>query len=530
MEKVNQPNKYLVLLTVCLGTVLTGYIGSSINIALPNIMQTFGFTMDSVVWVSLSYMIPYGATLPMMGKLGDQFGRKKMYISGLSLFTLATLMVGLAWNSAALISFRVLQGLGAGLLFPNAMALVSDAFPARERGQALGMWGALAAGGSAFGPTIGGYIVEHLTWRLIFYTIIPISIAGLVMASVFLIESQLQDDLPKIDYLGGALLVLSLSTLLLALNQGSKEGWDSFYIISMLLVSVGSLAAFIYTESVVKHPLVELGLFKNSTFTTSNIVGFISFLALYGGMFLLPFFLRNILGYSAVKAGTSMLPLVGSMIFLAPLGGKLADRMGSRVPAAIGMAILSLALYSFSFMDERISVSAIAWRLILMGIGLAFTMSPLSNGVMGTLPKDKIGVGSGVFNLFKNVGGSVGVAIMGTLLNNRQIVHGSILTEYMNSGSEAVVRSLNILQAGFTNAGMPLGQAQIAAFSTLQGLVAKQASVSAFQDVFLTTAVICAGGVILALFIKDAMVSKKDDPKLSADLTNEEKFEAASAF
>lgn len=503
MTKDFQPNKYLVLITVCIGTILTGYVGSSINIALPNIMQAFGFTMDSVVWVSLAYMLPYGSTLPIMGKLGDQFGRKKVYVLGLVVFTAATLLVGFAWNSSSLILFRILQGLGAGLLFPNAMALVSAAFPANERGQALGMWGALAASGSAFGPTIGGYIIEHMTWRLIFYTIIPISVIGIFMALLILVESKVSNDSVKIDYFGGLLLVVSLSALLMALNQGSKEGWTSAYILTLLVTSITALVTFIYVESRISSPLVDLNLFKNSTFTTSNLVGFLSFLALYGGMFLLPFFFRNILNYSAIKAGTAMLPLVGAMIFLAPLGGKLADNMGSRVPAAIGMAIIASALYSFHFMDDRISNGAIAWRLVVMGVGLAFTMSPLSNGVMGTLPKDKIGVGSGVFNLFKNIGGSVGVAVMGTLLNDRQIFHTSILTEYINSGSEAVSRTINMLQGNFIHNGMPAAQAQAATSVVLQGMISKQASVAAFDDVFLVTSVLCGLGVILALFIKE---------------------------
>ena len=159
-QATTQPNKYMVLLTVTLGTMLSSYVSSSVNIALPNMMQVFGFTMDSVVWVSLSYMLPYGSILPITGKLGDQFGRKRMYLTGLAIFTAATLLVGMAWSSTALIVFRVLQGIGAGLLFPNSMALVSDAFSPAERGQALGLWGALAAGGSALGPTLGGLIVE----------------------------------------------------------------------------------------------------------------------------------------------------------------------------------------------------------------------------------------------------------------------------------------------------------------------------------------------------------------------------------
>lgn len=506
-----QPNKYMVLFTVCIGTILSGYVSSSINIALPNIMQAFGFTMDSVVWVSLAYMLPYGSMLPIMGKLGDQFGRKKMYIAGVSTFTVATMLVGMAWSSSSLITFRVLQGLGAGMLFPNAMAIVSDAFPANERGQALGMWGALAAGGSALGPTIGGYIIEYLNWRILFYSIIPVSIVGLALSIYVLEESKVSADSPPIDYFGGMLLVISIGSLLLALNQGSKEGWTSFYIVSILAVAILSMITFIYVESKIEFPLVDLGLFKNVTFAVSNIAGFLSMMAMFGGMFLLPFYLRNILGYTAIKAGISLLPLVGAMVLLAPLGGKLGDAVGSKIPASIGMAVVTLALYSFHILDENTAYSTIALRLVLMGAGLALTMSPLSNGVMGTLPKDKIGVGSGVFNLFKNVGGSVGVAIMGTLLTNRQEFHNQVLVNYITNSSDAVTSVLAKLTGGFSLSGMSSGQAHAAALTVVQGIVAKQASVMAFQDVFLITAALCALGVIPALFIKDKTTPKIEE-------------------
>lgn len=502
-------NKYLVLFTVTLGTILSGYVSSSINIALPNIMQVFGFTMDSVVWVSLSYMLPYGSTLPVMGKLGDQFGRKKMYLLGLALFTVATLMVGLAWNKTTLILFRILQGLGAGLLFPNSMALVSEAFPPEQRGQALGMWGAFAAAGSTLGPTIGGYIVEYLNWRLLFYSILPISVAGLFMAVTFLQESPVDKHAPKVDYLGGFLLVFSLSCLLISLNQGSKEGWLSGYIVSLLTAMLLSFFVFLQVETHVEHPLVDLNLFRNPTFTVSNIVGFLSFVAMYGGLFLLPFYLRNIQGYTAIRAGIALLPLVGSLVLLAPVGGRLADRVGSRIPATLGMTVIAASLYALHSVDDKTAYASIAFWLVIMGAGLAFTMSPLSNGVMATLPKDKIGVGSGVFNLFKNVGGSVGVAIMGTLLENRQIFHTSTYTNYISLSSEPAAQTLSLLQGGLLQNGLSLAQANTAALSLLQGLVSKQAAIAAFDDVFLITAALCALGILPALLIQDA---KKNTP------------------
>lgn len=506
MEK---SGKYTVLLTVTLGTMLSAYVSSSVNIALPNIMQVFGFTMDSVVWVSLAYMLPYGSILPITGKLGDQIGRKKMYLIGLAIFTVATLLVGLAWNSTTIIIFRIVQGIGAGLLFPNSMALVSEAFPEHERGQALGLWGALAAAGSALGPTVGGLIVEYLDWRLLFYSILPVSGIALILGAKVLEESKADGKTEKVDFLGGTLLVVSLICLLLVLNQGADEGWTSLYIVGLLITAIMSMALFVAVETHIDKPMVDLSLFKNVTFTVSNIVGFLSFMAMYGGLFLLPFYLRNIQGFSAIKAGISMLPLTISMILLAPFGGRLASKYGSKIPASLGMAVMAWALYSFRLLDGRTPYSYIATGLIIMGVGLAFTMSPLSNGVMSTLPKDKLGVGSGVFNLFKNIGGSVGVAVMGTLLDSRQVLHIQVYSQYVNNSSEVATHTLAMLQSSFVHKGYALGEAKAMAITVMQGMVTKQAAVAAFEDVFLVTAILCTLGILPALFIQD---SKKTKP------------------
>jgi EmrB/QacA subfamily drug resistance transporter len=510
-----QPNKYFVLFIVALGTVLSGYVSSSLDIALPNIMNTFGFTMDTVTWVLLSYMIPYGATLPIMGKLGDQFGRKKMYVSGLVVFTVATMMVGLSWSSVTVIIFRVLQGLGAAMFFPNAMTLVADAFPANERGQAMGMWGALAASGAVLGPTIGGYIVEYLNWRMLFNSIVPISVIGIILAITVLQESEINNASAKIDYFGGLMLVLSLSSLIIALNRGAKEGWTSLYIVSLLTVMILSMGAFLYVESRIEDPLVDLRLFKNSTFAAANIVGFLTFMALNGGLFLIPFFLRNILGYTPIHAGLALFPLIGSMILLAPIGGKLADKAGGKTPTMLGMLILSITLYSFHTMTGDTSYPFIATRLVFMGVGLALTMSPLSNAAMATLPKEKLGVGSGVFNLFKNVGGSVGIAILGTLLDQRQIFHTQILSNYIDTSPSMAQQAISGIQAGLVQSGMQSNQAYAAALAVLQGMVSKQAAVMAYSDIFQIAALLASLGVIAALLIRN--IPKVDDRRVIED-------------
>lgn len=517
--------KYSVLFAVCLGTVLSSYVSSCVNIALPNIMAALNFNMDSVVWVSLAYMLPYGSTLPLTGKLGDQFGAKNVYIIGLSIFTAASFLCGIATNSVEMLVFRVLQGIGAGMLLPNAMTIVAQTFDVHERGAALGIWSAMAAAGSAMGPTFGGYLIENFDWRSIFFSVIPICVISIGFAFITIPLSKRNSE-AKLDYLGAALLICAISTLLIALNQGQKEGWDSLYIVLLFYSAFAAFSLFVAYELKIEHPMIEIGLFRNVNFTIANIVGFISFVALYGAMFLMPFFLKSILNYNSNTAGLMLLPMTATMVVFAPLGGKLADRFGSRFPAFGGIMILTFALYLLQTINADYSGRDFFLRLMLFGMGLGFTMSPLSNCAIGALPTDKIGVGSGVFNLAKIIGGSIGVVFAETLLTRREIYHTAILKEFLDITNRSSLEVFQLLRQLWGDQGMDssmlidathgwvTGQgllpAQHAMFTAvLNGMVSKQATILSFQDVFHTMAFLCFFGGLIALFIgKKIKVSK----------------------
>lgn len=510
--------KYAILCAVCFGTILSSYVSSCVNIALPNIMAALNFNMDSVVWVSLAYMLPYGSTLPLTGKLGDQFGAKKVYIIGLVIFTTASLFCGLATNSVGMLIFRIVQGLGAGMLLPNAMTIVAETFDAHERGAALGIWSAMAAAGSAMGPTVGGYLIESLDWRSIFFSVIPFCIISIGYAFAIIPKSK-SNSATKIDYVGAVLLITSISSLLVALNQGQKEGWDSLYIMLLFYLTVSSFVLFVAFELKVDHPMIEVALFRNLNFTLANVVGFISFLALYGGMFLMPFFLKSILNYSSTTAGLMLLPMTATMVVFAPLGGRLADRFGSRLPAFVGIIIVTCALYSLGSINADYSARDFFLRLTFFGMGLGFTMSPLSNCAIGALAKDKIGVGSGIFNLSKIIGGSIGVVFVETLLTRREIYHTAILQEYLTAAGHSSQVILELLRGMWGNQGMDnimlaaathgwltgqglLPEQYIMFKGKLSQIVAKQATILSFQDVFHTIALVCFCGGIMALFIQ----------------------------
>lgn len=510
--------KYLILCAVCLGTVLSAYVSSCVNIALPNIMAALNFNMDSIVWVSLSYMLPYGSTLPLTGKLGDKFGAKNVYITGLITFSLASLFCGIAASSTAMIVFRIVQGIGAGMLLPNAMTIVADTFDAHERGAALGIWSAMAAAGSAMGPTIGGYLIENIDWRSIFFSVVPVCAISIIFALIIIPASK-RNFAVTVDYWGAAALTTSISSLLVALNQGQKEGWESLYIISMFYLAFAAFVLFLAIELRVKNPMIRLKLFENTNFTLANVVSFLSFAALYGAMFLLPFFLKSVLNYSSTTAGLMLLPLTATMVIFSPIGGRLADRFGSRIPAFTGMMMIAGAVYLLDTISVEYSAHQFFIRLTLLGMGLGFTLSPLSNCAISSLPKAEIGVGSGVFNLAKIIGGSIGVVFAETLLTRREIYHTAVLKEYLNSAAHSPQEIFGLLRALWGNQGMDSTMLSTAAHGWLTGqgllpqqyvmfkgilstMVSRQASILSFQDVFHILALLCFTGGLLALLIR----------------------------
>jgi len=511
-------NKYLILANVCFGSMLSTYVTSCINIALPNIMQSLNFNLDSIVWVSLGYVLPYGSILPLTGILGDQFGARKMYILGLMVFTTATIFCGLSPNSTMLIGFRILQGIGAAMLLPNAMSIVATTFTAGDRSKALGLWSAASALGTAAGPTIGGYIIDFFSWRAIFFSIIPLALTNIII-SYFVLPSYGKGQKVNIDYLGTLLLLTGVSCLLLVLNQGQKEGWTSLYIVTLFFIATATLTLFPLVEMYVKHPIVDMSLFRNRNFVIANIVGFISILVMYSGVFLLPFFLKTILGYDSIKAGLTMLPMSIAMLLSSPIGGWMVSRFGTRLPATCGILMIATALLLFRTIDPAYSPLHFHARLLLFGTGLGFTMSPLTNCVVESVSREQIGVASGVLNLFRIIGGGVGVVVASTLLTSRTIYHSTILTEYLQPNYKDSGDLVPLLHILWTKHGSDMSTLSTAlqgvftghGFSTTQysqfklilaNVIHRQSAILSFQDIFLLMAALCFSSVFLIIFIR----------------------------
>ena len=412
--------KWWALAAVSFGLFMIMLDNTIVNVALPAIEHSLHMSISSLEWIVTAYALTFAALLITGGKLGDMFGRRKMFIVGLVVFTLASLACGLAPSAGFLIGARAVQGIGAALMNPATLSIITATFPPKERGQAIGIWAGVSALALAIGPLLGGLIVDNINWHWIFYVNVPVGVVGIVVSYFFIRESrdtshEQSIDLPGLVTSGAALLALSY-----ALIEGNNHGWTSPEILGLFVGAAVLLAAFILLELRQRLAMLDLSLFKIGSFVGANLVAMLVSLGMFGVFFYISLYVQNILGYSPTKAGAIFLPMTVLIILVAPIAGKLSDRVGSRWLMGAGMGILGVSLLLYQRIGLHTGFWSLLPQLLLGGVGMALTMSPMTSAAMGSVPIDKAGVGSGVLNSFRQVGGSLGIALMGAILLSYQ--------------------------------------------------------------------------------------------------------------
>jgi EmrB/QacA subfamily drug resistance transporter len=408
--------KWWTLAAVAFGLFMIMLDNTIVNVALPSIERSLHMSISSLEWIVTAYALTFAALLITGGKLGDLYGRRKMFMAGLVVFTLASLACGLAPTAGFLIGARAVQGVGAALMNPATLSIITATFPPKERGQAIGIWAGVSALALAIGPLVGGLIVDNINWHWIFYVNVPVGVVGIIVSRLVIAESsdtsrEQSIDIPGLVTSSGALLALSY-----ALIEGNRHGWGSAEIIGLFIGSAVLLAVFIWLELRQRLPMLDLGLFKIGSFVGANIVAMLVSLGMFGVFFFISLYVQNVLGYSPTKAGAIFLPMTVLIIVVAPIAGKLSDRVGSRWLMGSGMSILGVSLLLYQRIGLHTGFWSLLPQLVLGGIGMALTMSPMTSAAMGSVPVDKAGVGSGVLNSFRQVGGSLGIALMGAIL------------------------------------------------------------------------------------------------------------------
>lgn len=407
--------KWWTLTAVAFGLFMIMLDNTVVNVALPSIQSDLGVDLSELEWIVAGYALAFASLMLIGGKLADAYGRRRLFVTGIVVFTLASLWCGLSDSGSELIAARVVQGVGAALMSPATLSIIAATFPPRQRGTAVGIWAGVSALALAIGPLVGGLLTEHLNWNWIFFVNVPFGILGIV-ASYLLIDESRDETHERLDLPGLAASGLALFALTYGLIEANTYGWTSGRILGAFAIAIVSGVVFILLERHQRAPMLDLGLFSNRTYVGANLVVLLTALAMFGVFFFVSLYMQNILGFSAVEAGAAFLPMTLLIIVVAPLAGRASDRFGSRWLMVTGMVLLAAQLVYFSQLSADATFTTLLPALVLGGIGMSLTMTPSSAAAIRAVPVDRAGVGSAVLNACRQVGGSLGIAAMGAIM------------------------------------------------------------------------------------------------------------------
>jgi EmrB/QacA subfamily drug resistance transporter len=405
-----------VLLTATLFSVMNS---SMVNVALPTLMRDFGIGLTSSVWLYTGYTLPYAVAMPLTGVLGERLGPKTVFLLGVGSFLAASLLCSMAWNFPSLLVFRILQALGAAAVIPNAMVLITGAFPSNQRGQALGLWSAVSGVGAGIGPALGGFLTEYASWRAIFWVNVPFLLLVILFGRRIIRPAEEHHGSRGFDFFGALTLTVGLTALMLALTEGQTNGWATAPTIGLFATTVIALVLFLWWENRATVRILPIPLFQRRPYALATITVFIQAMVMFAVLLLLPIYLQQARGHSPIEAGVMVLPLSLLLIATGPLGGRLSDRVGPRVPTVTGMALVTLAMAGFAHLTLDSSYLELAFYLVLMGTGIGFSVSPLTSTAMNAAQRAERSAASSFFNTLRFIGAVVGSTLLSVILTNR---------------------------------------------------------------------------------------------------------------
>jgi EmrB/QacA subfamily drug resistance transporter len=454
----DENRKWWTLGAMCFALFMIMLDNTVVNVALPSIQRDLGASISGLEWTINGYTLSFAVLLATGGRLGDIFGRRRMFLIGVVIFALSSATAGLAAGATDLVVSRVAQGVGAALMMPGTLSIITDAFPAHERGKAMGTWAGVSALALAIGPVLGGFLTEHVSWRAIFYLNVPVAIAA-VTATLFAVRESRDTTVGhEVDYLGVVTLTAALTALVLALVEANSWGWGSPAIVGLLAGSVLAGIAFVATELRVKVPMVEFRFFADRNFLGAVVVALIITFAMMGVFFFLALYMQDILRYSPLEAGVRFLPATLMIVGVAPVAGRLADRFGPRWLIVAGLLILTASLYTFTGIAVNSSYLDLLPGFMLLGIGIALTMSPMTSAAMNAVAVQKAGIASGVLSMFRMVGGSLGIAVTGAIFQGSagSSFEAAAPQQFVNGLSDAMAVSAAVTLAGAAIAALAI--------------------------------------------------------------------------
>jgi DHA2 family multidrug resistance protein len=496
-------HKWVVAGTVLTGTVMAVLDSSIVNVALPDMSGTLGVTIEEITWVVTAYILAQVIVMPITGLLASRFGRKRFYMSSVVLFTAASMACGLARGLPSMVVFRVVQGFGGGVLLTVSQAILRESFPPEEQGIAMGLYGLGAVLAPAFGPTLGGWITDQYSWPWIFYINVPVGILNIMLVTRFIEDPPyLVRTKGYVDWPGLGLLVVGLGALQLMLEEGERNDWfQSQFIIRLAVIAAVGMVLFVWRELTTEKPAVNLRILSNISFSSATALGGVLGLALNGSLFLLPVFLQNLLGFNAMQSGVTLMPRSVAMGVLMPISGRFYNRLGPRVMVGSGLLIAGYGFYTMSKLTTQVGFWDLFWPQLWQGVGFALIFVSLSTAALSTIPKPRMTAATGLYNVVRQVMGSVGIAIAATMLTSSTVRYHQILAEDAGA-SAAGLQRFNAIVGGMMAKGADAFTAKMQALRVLDALVARQAAVLAYNHVFVLVSTLFFIGLPLVFLLR----------------------------
>jgi DHA2 family multidrug resistance protein len=506
------PNKWLVAVSVTFGTLMGTIDSSIVNVATPHLRGSLGATVEEITWVSTGFIIANVVVMPLTAFFGRLFGQKRVYLIALAMFVIGSMFCGLARSLPMLVICRMFQGLGAGALQPTEQAILRQTFPPKEQGMAMALFGVAVVIGPAFGPTLGGYIVDNYEWPWIFYINLPVGVLALFMVTSFVPEPEdirianakmAEQQRKHMDWAGIVLLTVGVAALQYVLEEGQKDDWfDSPLITACAAVAVVSLATFVVRELTAKVPVVNITLFSDAVFTSGTLIGAVMFALLFSLTFLLPVFMQELLGFTAVQSGIALMPRALTMMFMMPIIGRIYNKVSPRLTVAVGVIIFTITAVMMSHYTLDTTQKDIIAVLILQGIAFSCLFIPLTTVALTNVPRQKLADATGLNALLRQIGGSLGLALFATLIPRfTQAAMVSVGANLTLTRPEVAERLAGMTR-GFMARGYDPGAATQAAEQALEGMVARQASVMMFEKLFLFAGLLFLVVLPLLFFLK----------------------------
>ncbi|HZL19731.1 MAG TPA: DHA2 family efflux MFS transporter permease subunit [Polyangia bacterium] len=505
-------NKWLVTVSVTFGTLMGAIDTSIVAVATPHLSGSLGSTVEEMTWVTTGFVIATVVVMPLTAFLGRFFGQKRVYLFSLGLFLLGSALCGLARSLPVMVACRALQGLGAGALQPTEQAILRQTFPPEEQGMAMALFGLAVVVGPAAGPVLGGYIIDNLNWPWIFYINIPVGLLGIFMVTRFVHEpddirranrERAAEQRKNLDWQGVLLMTSGLACLQYVLEEGSRNDWFSSTAIAITtFLAIFLLAAFVIRELTAPVPAVDLSLFKDRVFLSGTLIGSMMFAILMSITFLLPLFMQELLGFSAVQAGMALMPRALAMMVAIPLVGRLYNYVQPRILVITGVVLVALSAYEMSHYTLDTGSHSVVAAIILQGFGFAALFVPLTTVALASIPRYRMTDATGLNSLLRQIGGSLGLAAFATLLPHFIQSARVGLVAHLVAGRPAVMQRLGGIQSGLVARGLDPGTARQTARRVLDGMITRQSTLLAFERMFVLAGLAFLFVIPLALLLK----------------------------